>query len=114
MSEITMDLDFEIDNDMLTAVLEHVILPPRLPQKAPDPGRETLIERALCAFTANAALKYAHGHEEGTERQKKWKVIAKALGTFGKRASASIDLDALTQDLRTMGKDGMLHHFVMP
>jgi hypothetical protein len=50
----------EIDSDSLTSVVEHVFMPPKLPQEAPDGGVEREINSTLCHLLIKAAWAFHH------------------------------------------------------
>jgi hypothetical protein len=48
----------DIDSDDLLSVIEHVFLPPKLPQQAPEEDAERRSEMALCHILINAAAAF--------------------------------------------------------
>jgi hypothetical protein len=105
MSLTAESLGLSIAPDILKVVAEHIALPPKLPQEAPDDACVGGIESAICALVVASARSYAAAlpsHERPF-----WTKMARALEVLQLCAgSAQLDQALVMQELQAMDEDG--------
>ncbi|KAI9441023.1 hypothetical protein H4582DRAFT_1516239 [Lactarius indigo] len=78
----------DIHSDILLSVIEHVFLPPKLPQEAPTEEAELEINVALCHILIQAARTFSQGLPP--LRQSLWVRMIKMMGSIYQTASAPL------------------------
>ena len=104
----------DIDSDILLSVVEHVFLPPELPQEAPTEDDERSTNAALCNFLIQAARTFSPGLSP--VQQSLWTRMTKMMETIYRTARAPLveaDLVGVLSDL-TVGGALEFAHAVAP
>ncbi|KAH9017600.1 hypothetical protein EDB84DRAFT_1276503 [Lactarius hengduanensis] len=78
----------DIHSDVLLSVIEHVFLPPNLPQEAPTEEAERETNVALCHILIQAARTFSHGFPP--LRQSLWARMIKMMGFIDHAARAPL------------------------
>ncbi len=78
----------DIDSDVLLSVVEHVFLPPKLPQEAPTEEAERETNVALCHILIQAARAFSQGLSP--LRQSLWARMIKMMGSIYRTARAPL------------------------
>ncbi|KAF8256568.1 hypothetical protein EI94DRAFT_1821919 [Lactarius quietus] len=78
----------DIDSNTLRSVVEHVFLPPKLPQEAPTEEAESRINAAMCHILIHAARAFSQG--VSPLRQPLWTRIMKTMGSIHRAAKAPL------------------------
>jgi hypothetical protein len=99
-----------IDSNILCSVVEHVFMPPKLPQKAPAKEVEQETNAALCLFLLDAA--HAFRQSLPHSQRSTWNHMVKMIELVWrdvKALSARADLQSALSDLSVGGKSYDLH-----
>jgi hypothetical protein len=94
----------DIDSGVILSVVEHVFLPPKLPQKAPIESAERGINVAFCHILVQAAQ--AFRQYLSPTRQSKWDQVMKMMKTIYRTARAPLleaELEGALSDLAVGG-----------
>jgi hypothetical protein len=94
----------DIDSDDLLSVIEHVFLPPKLPQQAPEEDAERRSEMAMCHILIHAAAAF-HQHLLPSQGPL-WDRMEKMMGFVYRAASSPLveaELEGVLSALRTGG-----------
>jgi hypothetical protein len=94
-----------MDKDTIQAIIEHVVLPPRLPQQAPSQESEDSVEGAISALAAASARRYASEVEEG--QRAFWITMANTLDHFATTTVVALDKYGMEKDIQGMVNGGM-------
>ncbi|KAF8260775.1 hypothetical protein EI94DRAFT_1747586 [Lactarius quietus] len=89
----------EIDSDILLSVVEHVFLPPKLPQKAPEKDAKRASNIALCHTLMQAATMFRR--YLSPSQKPVWDRITKMMGFIDRAASAPLAEADLERELST-------------
>ena len=95
-----------IDSDVLLSVVEHVFLPPKLPQEAPTEEAERGTHMALCHILIQAGRVFSKGLSP--LRRPLWARMIKMIGVIGRAASAPLVEGELTEALSDLVMGGGL------
>jgi hypothetical protein len=105
-STTTGYLDADLDKDTLQAITEHIVLPPRLPQQAPDQESEDSVEGAISALAAASERSYASEVEE--DQREFWTTMADTLDQFASMVVMPLVKSQVEKTLRRMKVNSML------
>src|SRR6266404_7158750 len=72
----------DIDSDVLLSVVEHVFLPPKLPQTAQTKDAERATNVALCHILMEAAQAFSDGLSKSPLRQSLWARMIKMMSSL--------------------------------
>ncbi|KAH9033550.1 hypothetical protein EDB85DRAFT_1890221 [Lactarius pseudohatsudake] len=99
----------DIDSDVLLSVVEHVFLPPKLPQEAPTEEAERETNVALCHILIQAARTFSQGLSP--LRQSLWARMIKMMGFIYQAARSPLVEEELTGALSglAMGDVSVMH-----
>ena len=102
-----MDLHLtDIDSDTLLSVVEHVFLPPKLPQEAPTEEAERHVNVALCHTLIHAARAFFKGLSP--LRHPLWTRMIKMMGSLYQTASVPMVEAELVDTLSDLVMGGAL------
>jgi hypothetical protein len=104
MSSNAEYLGLSLPPDILQAAVEHIALPPKLPQEAPDGSRGADIESAICALAVASAHSYASELPE--EERPFWTRIEKTLDALQGFVASSLDKRDVLAELQGMVEYG--------
>ncbi|KAF8259222.1 hypothetical protein EI94DRAFT_1813682 [Lactarius quietus] len=96
-------LPTDIDSDVLLSVVEHVFLPPKLPQESPGEDAERESNVVLCHILIHAATAFLQYLSPSQELV--WARMLKMMAFIDRAASAPLVEEELERDLSTL-KDG--------
>ena len=96
----------DIESDVLLSVVEHVFLPPKLPQTAPTKDAECATNVALCHILIEAAQAFSEGLSESPLRQSLWARMIKMIRSIywaAKSPLSEAELKGTLSDLVIQG-----------
>jgi hypothetical protein len=98
----------EIDLDTLTSVVEHVFMPPKLPQEAPTETDERNTNGALCDLLIDAAQAFHQclSHSQ----QSTWTNMIKMMKLIRQNVKTPLEAKDLQSVLSTLTDGGEFHH----
>jgi hypothetical protein len=103
----------EIDYNTLSSVVEHVFMPPKLPQEAPTETAEQETNMALCHLLIGAARAFQQGLSHS--QQSTWAHMIKMMELISQNVKAPFEETDLRCALSTLTVGGESHFlFVMP
>ena len=79
----------DIDSDVLLSVVEHVFLPPKLPQEAPTEEAERRTNVVLCHILIEAARAFSQGLSPF--QKSLWAQMIKMMGSIYQAARAPLE-----------------------
>ena len=100
-------MNLHIDSDVLLSVVEHVFLPPKLPQKAPTEEAERGTQVALCNILIQAARTFSQ--DLSPIRRSLWARMIKMTGSIHRTAEAPLTEGELVGTLSDLGMGGALN-----
>lgn len=90
---------------VLHSVIDHVFLPPKLPQRADPPDRDRNVHLLLAKLLVDYAEDYAHVLPD--MQQATWAHICRMLRHVGARVDMDLEKAQLTRDLAGMCPGGV-------
>ncbi|KAH9019095.1 hypothetical protein EDB84DRAFT_1275959 [Lactarius hengduanensis] len=88
MSLFACDFAYDFDSKVLLSVVEHVFLPPKLPQQAPTENAERETNVALCHILKRAAQTFSK--DPSPLQRSLWKRMVKMMGSIHQTARAPV------------------------
>jgi hypothetical protein len=95
----------DLDSDSLRSVIEHVFMPPKLPQKHPSEEAERRTNVALCDSLIQAAYRFLEFIPYSESPL--WKQMIKMMTMARRTAEAPLSTNDLQEALSTMDVGGM-------
>jgi hypothetical protein len=103
MSPFTTD---NVESDILRSVIEHVFMPPKLPQRHPTTETEQRINLALCSRLIDAAKDFVHFLPASETTSSLWNQMIKMMQTACEMQEASRGNNDLNGTLSEMAIGG--------
>jgi hypothetical protein len=97
----------EIDYNTLSSVVEHVFMPPKLPQEAPTETAEQETNLALCHLLIQAARAFHQGLSHS--QQSTWTRMIKMMAFIWQNVKAPLEETDLWSALSTLPVGGESH-----
>jgi hypothetical protein len=99
------------DDETLEEIVDHIVLPPKLPQRALDGDRALAVESGICSLAASCVRRYQKTLSDPSERDF-WQRMKRSIDHLRSSTTSSLDEKSLVKLLKEMDLGGSSESFM--